>query len=53
MVKHTFKILRCSHRKIFKVCLTILQHYEKKGYRYTNADLKISLYVSVHIKIVP
>ena len=23
MAKHTFKILRCSHRKIFKVCLAI------------------------------
>ena len=26
MVKHTLKILRCEHRKIFKVCLAILQH---------------------------
>ena len=23
MVKHTLKILRCEHRKIFKVCLAI------------------------------
>ena len=28
MVKHTLNILRCEHRKILKVCLTILQHYE-------------------------
>ena len=28
MVKHTFKFLQCSHRKISKVCLTIFQHYE-------------------------
>ena len=27
MAKHTLKIVRCEHRKIFKVCLTILQHY--------------------------
>ena len=31
MVKHTLKILRCSHCKIFKLCLTILQHYAWKG----------------------
>ena len=28
MAKHTLKILRFSHRKIFKVCLAIFQHYE-------------------------
>ena len=28
MAKNTFKILRCGHRKkIFEICLTILQHY--------------------------
>ena len=27
IVKHTLKILQCEHRKIFKVCLAILQHY--------------------------
>ena len=26
--KHTLKILGCSHRKIFKVCLPIFQHYK-------------------------
>ena len=31
MAKHTLKILRCQHRKIFKVCLAILQHYARKG----------------------
>ena len=31
MTKHTLKILRCSHRKIFEVCLGIFQHYEIKG----------------------
>ena len=31
MAKHTLKILRCEHRKIFKVCLAIFQHYEIKG----------------------
>ena len=25
MVKHTLKCLRCRHRKIFEVCLTIFQ----------------------------
>ena len=28
MAKHTLKILRCEHRKIFKVSLAIFQHYE-------------------------
>ena len=28
MAKHTLKILRREHRKIFKVCLAIFQHYE-------------------------
>ena len=32
MTKHTLKILGCEHRKIFKVCLTILQHYAWKGW---------------------
>ena len=27
MAKHILKILRCLHRKIFKVCLVILQHF--------------------------
>ena len=27
MANHTFKILQCEQLKIFKVCLTILQHY--------------------------
>ena len=32
MAKHTLlKILWCSHRKIFKVCSAIFQHYEWKG----------------------
>ena len=31
MAKHTLKIVRCEHRKIFKVCLAIFQHYEIKG----------------------
>ena len=31
MAKHTLKIMRCSHRNVFKVCLAIFQHYEIKG----------------------
>ena len=31
MAKHTLKILRYKHRKIFKACLAILQHYAWKG----------------------
>ena len=38
MAKHTLKILRCSHRKIFKVCLAIFQHDEVKGYVICNKD---------------
>ena len=34
MTKHTLKILRCSHRKIFKACLAIFQRYEIKGYHF-------------------
>ena len=30
MAKHTLKILRCEHCKIFKVCLAIFQHYAWK-----------------------
>ena len=30
MAKHNLKILRCSHRKILKVCLVICQRYEIK-----------------------
>ena len=30
MSKHTLKILRCSNRKIFKVCLIIFQRYAWK-----------------------
>ena len=32
MAKHTLKILRCEHRKNFKVCLAIFPHYAIKGY---------------------
>ena len=28
MAKHTLKILRCEHHKVFKVCLAIFQHHE-------------------------
>ena len=35
MAKHTLKILRCKHRKIFKVCLAIFQHYAIKGYLFS------------------
>ena len=32
MAKHTLKILLCEYRKIFKVCLAILQQHVRKGY---------------------
>ena len=31
MVKPILKMLRCSHRKIFKVCLVIFQYNTSKG----------------------
>ena len=31
MANHTFKVLWRSDSKIFKLCLTILQHYASKG----------------------
>ena len=34
MAKPILEIMRCSHRKIFKVCLAILQYYAWKGWRY-------------------
>ena len=33
MVKHTLENLRCSHRKIFKICLGIFHHYAWKGWQ--------------------
>ena len=39
MVKHTLKILRCEHRKIFKVCLAKLDHsYNKKNQTFESAS---------------
>ena len=32
MTKQTLKILRFPHRKIFKVCLAIFQHYQGQVY---------------------
>ena len=47
MAKHTLKILRCSYRKIFQVCLAIFQHYEIKGLEifkfFTKQRLKMSI----------
>ena len=34
MAKHTLKMLQCSQRKNFKVCLAIFQHYVLKGQTY-------------------
>ena len=31
MTKYTLNILWCEHRRIFKVCLAVLQHHEMKG----------------------
>ena len=44
MAKHTFKILRCEHRKIFKVCLAIFQHYEIKGSKENVFRLEVKEY---------
>ena len=30
MAKYTLKFLRCEHRKIFKVCLAILEHLHER-----------------------
>ena len=41
MTKHTVKILRRSHLKIFKVCLAILQHAWKGQITlFTSVDLQ-------------
>ena len=39
MAKHTLKILRREHRKIFKVCLAILQHMYAKVKRISPAAI--------------
>ena len=36
MAKHIFKILQCEHIKIFKVFLSIIQHYTWKYYSPLN-----------------
>ena len=41
MAKHTLKILRCLRRKIFKVCLAILQHYALKGLTHDISNLDV------------
>ena len=48
MAKHTLKILRCECRKIFKVCLAILQHYAWKDENMSKSLTKIwkKIYVS-------
>ena len=43
-------------REVKKICFQIpnkLRHNVFRYYMYTNADLEISLYVCVHIKIIP
>ena len=32
MLKNGQTYFKCDHRKIFKACLAIFQHYEMKGY---------------------
>ena len=46
MIKHTLKILWCEDRKIFKVCLTILQHYGIKGYVFYYEQWSLSFWGS-------
>ena len=45
MAKHTFKILRCSHCKIFKVCLANFQCYAEKGKAQLN-ECKMQICIS-------
>ena len=47
MAKHTLKILRGKYRKIFKVCLTILQHYARRVNADTNLrKLKVTMVIA-------
>ena len=39
MTKHTFKILRCKHRKVFKVYLFIFQYFPLKLCKQCNSDI--------------
>ena len=45
MAKRTLKILRCSHRKIFKVRLAILQHYALSNFSF-EVNLKILMKIT-------
>ena len=39
MAEYTLKILWCEDRKIFKVRLTIFQHYAGKSYRFNSLSV--------------
>ena len=43
MAKHTFKILRCERRKILKVCLAVLQHYDRVNPFHATKPLQFPL----------
>ena len=42
MTKYTLNILWCEHRRIFKVCLAVLQHHEMKGIESNKFFLKVT-----------
>ena len=48
MVKHTLKTLQWSSSKIFKICFTVLQHYEIKD---KNTALSLSLSISLSLSL--
>ena len=51
MTKHTLKIFRCEHHKIFEVGLAIFQRYEKKGLSCFRTIIFQSKYRKTYIKL--
>ena len=51
MDKNTFKILRCEHLKILKVCLAIFYYYSWKGWFQLiyGKNSKLTLFISFHV----
>ena len=43
MAKYILKSLRCWHRKIFKVCLAILQHHPWKGCGHFTLSMQLQV----------
>ena len=50
MAKHTLKILRCEHRKIFKVCLAILPFSSQNLYNRISLISRITQLFLIQVR---